>query len=244
MSGRPAPPPSAPPSARSPAPSPLLLCRDVHMRFVTQGGAIDVLRGVDLSLAAGETLAIVGESGSGKSTLLSLLAGLDLPTRGRVEIDGRDLAGLGEAGLSELRARRIGIVFQQFHLMAGLTALENVSLPLELQGLSGAEDRARDALGQVGLADRATHLPSRLSGGECQRVALARALVVEPPLLLADEPSGSLDEKTGDAVNALMFDLVARRGTALVLVTHSEKLSRTCRRRVRLSGGKLAELPG
>ncbi len=219
----------------------LLAAREVHKHFATPNGAIDVLRGVELTVAAGETLAIVGESGSGKSTLLSLLAGLDVPSRGSVEIDGHDLAGLDEAELSRLRARKIGIVFQQFHLMSGLTALENVSLPLELQRVAEAEDRARDALDHVGLADRATHLPSRLSGGECQRVALARALVVEPRLLLADEPSGSLDEKTGNAVNELMFDLVARRGTALLLVTHSDRLSGACGRQVRLEGGKLLE---
>ncbi len=219
----------------------LLSVSDVRKSFETPNGPIVVLRGLDLEVDAGETVAIVGESGSGKSTLLSLLAGLDLPSHGSVCIDGHDLAELDEAALSALRARKIGIVFQQFHLMSGLTALENVSLPLELQRVAEAEDRARDALDHVGLADRATHLPSRLSGGECQRVALARALVVEPRLLLADEPSGSLDERTGDAVNELMFDLVARRGTALLLVTHSDRLSAACGRRVRLEGGKLLE---
>ncbi len=213
----------------------------VEKSFATPVGPIDVLRGVDLAVAAGETVAIVGESGSGKSTLLSLLAGLDVPSRGTVRVDGHDLASLDESRLAELRARRLGIVFQQFHLMGGLTALENVSLPLELQRDADAEAKARSALEHVGLADRATHLPSRLSGGECQRVALARALVVEPALLLADEPSGSLDEKTGTAVNELMFDLVARRDTALVLVTHSDRLSAACQRQVRLEGGTLIE---
>jgi putative ABC transport system ATP-binding protein len=217
----------------------LLAVSGVRKSFDTPNGPLEVLRGVDLLVAAGETVAIVGESGSGKSTLLSLLAGLDVPSQGSVCIDDRDLARLDEAALSFLRARKIGIVFQQFHLMGGLTALENVSLPLELQRVADAESRARDALEHVGLLDRATHLPSRLSGGECQRVALARALVVEPPLLLADEPSGSLDEKTGSAVNDLMFDLVARRDTALVLVTHSDRLSAACGRRVRLEDGAL-----
>ena len=219
----------------------ILAASDVHMRFETPGGPIDVLQGLDLSVAPGETVAIVGESGSGKSTLLSLLAGLDVPTRGSVRIDGRDLAALSERELAALRARSIGIVFQQFHLMGGLTALENVSLPLDLQRANDAEERARVALGQVGLSHRASHLPARLSGGECQRVALARALVVEPDLLLADEPSGSLDERTGDAVNALLFDLVARRSTALVLVTHSDRLSAACGRQARLEGGRLIE---
>jgi putative ABC transport system ATP-binding protein len=219
----------------------LLSVEDVYKSFDTRGGTLEVLRGVDLAVGPGETVAVVGESGSGKSTLLSLLAGLDVPSRGHVRVDGEDLGSLSENDLSALRARRIGIVFQQFHLMGGLTALENVSLPLELQGQAEAGPRAREALSQVGLADRADHLPARLSGGECQRVALARALVVEPALLLADEPSGSLDEKTGDAVNELLFDLVARRDTALVLVTHSDRLSAACGRQVRLEGGRLVD---
>lgn len=220
----------------------LLTASGVRKSFDSPSGEVEVLRGVDLAVAAGETVAILGESGSGKSTLLSLLAGLDVPTEGSIRIDGLDVESLDEARLAQLRARRIGIVFQQFHLMSGLSALENVSLPLELQRASDAEPRARAALEQVGLLDRAAHLPSRLSGGECQRVALARALVVEPALLLADEPSGSLDEKTGAAVNELMFDLVARRGTALVLVTHSERLSGACRRRLRLENGRLVAI--
>jgi len=217
----------------------ILEADSVHKTFASPAGEIEVLRGVDLRVASGETIAIVGESGSGKSTLLSLLAGLDLPTRGSVRLDGSDLAGLSEAELARLRARRVGIVFQQFHLVSGFTALENVSLPLELQGEADAEARARVVLEQVGLARRADHLPSRLSGGECQRVAIARALVVEPALLLADEPSGSLDAVTGDAVDRLLFDLVERRGTALVLVTHSDRLAAACDRRLALEGGRL-----
>jgi putative ABC transport system ATP-binding protein len=212
---------------------------DVHKHFASPGGSLEVLTGVELAVEPGETVAIVGESGSGKSTLLSLLAGLDAPSRGTIEIEGQNLAELDESALAKLRARRLGIVFQQFHLMSGLTALENVSLPLELRYEADAEARARTALSQVGLDARADHLPSRLSGGECQRVALARALVVEPALLLADEPSGSLDEKTGGAVNALLFDLVARRKTSLVLVTHSERLAGACDRCLRLASGRL-----
>lgn len=218
----------------------MLSARDVHKHFATPAGTLEVLRGVDLEVAPGETVAVLGESGSGKSTLLALLAGLDVPTRGSVRIDGQDTAGLSERELAALRARSIGIVFQSFHLMGGLSAEENVRLPLELRGDADAEARARAALAQVGLAARADHLPARLSGGECQRVALARALVVEPGILLADEPSGSLDERTGDAVDALLFDLVARRGTALVLVTHSERLAARCQRRLRLVGGRIA----
>jgi len=218
----------------------VLSARDVHKHFATPAGTLEVLRGVDLEVAPGETVAVLGESGSGKSTLLALLAGLDVPTRGSVWIDGRDTAALSERELAALRARRIGIVFQSFHLMSGLSAEENVRLPLELRGDADAAARARAALEQVGLSARAAHLPARLSGGECQRVALARALVVEPGILLADEPSGSLDERTGEAVDDLLFDLVAKRGTALVLVTHSERLASRCSRRVRLAGGRLS----
>ena len=217
----------------------MLSARDVHKYFATPAGTLEVLRGVDLEVARGETVAVLGESGSGKSTLLALLAGLDVPTRGSVRIDGRDTAALSERELAALRARHIGIVFQSFHLMGGLSAEENVRLPLELRGDADAAARARAALEQVGLSARAAHLPARLSGGECQRVALARALVALPDILLADEPSGSLDEKTGEAVDRLLFELVARRGTALVLVTHSERLASRCQRRVRLAGGRL-----
>jgi putative ABC transport system ATP-binding protein len=218
----------------------VLRARDVHKQFATPAGPLEVLRGVDLEVAPGETVAVLGESGSGKSTLLALLAGLDVPTHGRIEIDGRDTAALSERELTELRARRIGIVFQSFHLMGGLSAEENVSLPLELRGDPDARERARAALAQVGLSARADHLPARLSGGECQRVALARALVVEPGILLADEPSGSLDEQTGEAALDLLFDLVSRRGTALVVVTHSDRLATRCGRRVHLRAGRLA----
>ena len=217
----------------------ILEADSVHKSFASPAGPIEVLRGVDLRVADGETVAIVGESGSGKSTLLSLLAGLDVPTTGRVLLDGADLNSLSEGELARFRARRLGIVFQQFHLVSGFTALENVSLPLELQGEADAEARARAVLDQVGLARRADHLPQQLSGGECQRVAIARALVVEPALLLADEPSGSLDAATGDAVDRLLFDLVDRRGAALVLVTHSDRLASACHRRLTLEGGRL-----
>ncbi len=217
----------------------ILEVEGVHKAFASPAGPIEVLRGVNLCVADGETVAIVGESGSGKSTLLSLLAGLDVPTRGSVRIDGADLGALTEAELARFRARRLGIVFQQFHLMSGLTALANVSLPLELRGVADADARAREVLEQVGLTKRAEHLPSRLSGGECQRVAIARALVVEPALLLADEPSGSLDAVTGDAVDRLLFELVERRGATLVLVTHSDRLAAACDRCLKLADGTL-----
>jgi putative ABC transport system ATP-binding protein len=222
-------------------PSPVLLVDQVYKSFATQAGSLEVLSGVELSAQRGDTVAILGESGSGKSTLLSLLAGLDAPTRGRVIVEGHDLERLDEAELARFRAGRVSIVFQQFHLMRGLTALENVSLPLELRGVRDAEERARDALGQVGLQDRSEHLPSRLSGGECQRVAIARALVVEPALLLADEPSGSLDAKTGGAVMKLLFDGVATRSTTLILVTHNQSLAARCAHEHVLAAGRLTQ---
>ena len=219
----------------------ILHVRDVHKSFPQPGGALEVLRGVELEVGEGETVAILGASGSGKSTLLSLLAGLDAPTRGRVEVAGQDLAALDEAALAAFRARQLGIVFQQYHLLGGLTALENASLPLELHDASArdAEARARDALERVGLGERLDHFPHELSGGEQQRVAIARALVVEPALILADEPSGSLDDRTGDVVMGLLFDLVAKQGTTLVLVTHSEPLAARCDRGLRLRDGVL-----
>ncbi len=213
----------------------------VYKNFATHAGSLEVLSGVELVARRGDTVAILGESGSGKSTLLSLLAGLDAPTRGRIIVEGHDLERLDEAELARFRAGRLSIVFQQFHLMRGLSALENVSLPLELQGTPEAEARARDALEQVGLQDRSEHLPSRLSGGECQRVAIARALVVEPALLLADEPSGSLDARTGGAVTELLFDLVETRSTTLILVTHNESLAARCAHEHVLVAGRLAQ---
>jgi putative ABC transport system ATP-binding protein len=220
---------------------PVLHVEKVYKSFATHAGSLDVLSGVELVAQRGDTVAILGESGSGKSTLLSLLAGLDAPTRGRVIVEGLDLEQLSEAELARFRAGRLSIVFQQFHLMRGLTALENVSLPLELQGAANAEARARDALEQVGLQSRSEHLPSRLSGGECQRVAIARALVVEPALLLADEPSGSLDGRTGGAVTELLFDLVKRRSTTLILVTHNDALAARCAHEHVLDAGRLVQ---
>ena len=208
-------------------------------QFETPAGSIDVLRGIDLDASSGDSIAIVGASGSGKSTLLSLLAGLDLPTSGSIEVAGRDLARMSEGELARYRSAQLGIVFQQFHLMSGLTALENVSLPLDLDGVADAEERAAVVLEQVGLRDRATHRPGVLSGGECQRVAIARALIVEPAVLLADEPSGSLDPRTGSRVEDLLFELTERRGTSLVLVTHSDSLAERCDRCLQLVDGRL-----
>jgi putative ABC transport system ATP-binding protein len=219
----------------------ILEVRDLRKTFHQGGTEIEILRGVTLSLDKGETLAILGESGSGKSTLLSLLAGLDRPTSGTVAVQGQDLNALDEAGLARFRARHLGIVFQQFHLMAHLTAEENVALPLDIRRDPSAAAKAQQALERVGLAGRRTHLPSQLSGGECQRVAIARAMVSEPDVLLADEPSGNLDTRTGEQVMGLLFDLVTTRAITLILVTHNEKLARRCQRERVLDSGLLRE---
>ena len=217
----------------------ILSVRDVHKDFPQPGRPLRVLRGLSLQVERGETVAILGASGSGKSTLLALLAGLDSPTRGSVEVAGSDLARLGEPELARFRARNLGIVFQQYHLLSGLTALENVGLPLELADAPEPEGRARLALEEVGLGDRMDHFPHELSGGEAQRVAIARALVVEPALILADEPSGSLDAKTGEAVMDRLLELVRSNGATLVLVTHNAGLAARCGRRLELAGGVL-----
>ncbi len=187
----------------------------------------------------GEAVAIVGASGSGKSTLLALLAGLDTPTAGTVELDGANLFELDEDARAELRGRAVGFVFQSFQLLPSLTALENVMLPLELAGRDDADSAAREILARVGLAERLHHYPKHLSGGEQQRVALARAFVVRPKLLLADEPTGSLDAESGEAVIELLFQLNRESGTTLVLVTHDEHLASRCQRVVRLAAGKI-----
>ncbi len=202
-------------------------------------GTLDILRDIDFTLSAGETAAIVGASGSGKSTLLSIMAGLDTPTRGTVRIGGQDLFALDEDDRAALRAERIGFVFQSFQLMGNLTAIENVMLPLELAGRRDARRAAGEMLARVGLADRLSHFPKVLSGGEQQRVALARAFVVRPSLLLADEPTGSLDFATGETVMQLMLDLNREQGTTLVLVTHDRALAGRCDRRITLEAGRL-----
>ena len=199
-----------------------------------------ILRDIDLDVTPGEALAVVGASGSGKSTLLALLAGLDTPSAGRVHLDGQDLFALDEDQRAELRGRLLGFVFQSFQLLPALTALENVMLPLELAGRADAEDLARVMLGRVGLGERLHHYPKHLSGGEQQRVALARAFVVRPKLLLADEPTGSLDAQSGNAVISLLFELNREQGTTLIFVTHDEALAARCARTVRLVGGRIA----
>jgi len=221
------------------------LGKDVISGTNATGGdrILTILHEIDFNVQAGEAVAVVGASGSGKSTLLGLLAGLDLPTRGRVQLAGQDLAGLDEDGRAALRGRELGFVFQSFHLLAALTALENVMLPLELLGSQFAPDPrsiAEAMLARVGLADRLGHYPKHLSGGEQQRVALARAFAVSPRLLLADEPTGNLDAATGQQVIDLMFEMNAEQGTTLILVTHDESLAGRCGRIIRLAAGRLA----
>lgn len=198
-----------------------------------------ILQDIDLEVTAGEAVAIVGASGSGKSTLLAILAGLDTPSIGSVQLDGADLFALSEDARAELRGRAVGFVFQSFQLLPALSALENVMLPLELAGRADAGDAARIMLERVGLGERLGHYPKHLSGGEQQRVALARAFVVQPRLLMADEPTGSLDAAAGEAVIQLMFELNAQAGTTLLLVTHDENLAGRCGRIVRLAGGRV-----
>ena len=199
-----------------------------------------ILRDIDLAVTSGEALAVVGASGSGKSTLLALLAGLDTPSSGSVMLDGVDLFSLDEDERAQLRSRVLGFVFQSFQLLPALTALENVMLPLELASAEDAEARAREMLERVGLGERLHHYPKHLSGGEQQRVALARAFVIRPKLLLADEPTGSLDAQSGAQIIELLFELNREQGTTLVLVTHDEALAGRCNRIVRLVGGRLA----
>ena len=198
-----------------------------------------ILEDVSFSLNRGETAAIIGASGSGKSTLLSLMAGLDTPSEGDVDILGTALNALDEDGRAKLRGASVGFVFQNFQLLPALTALENVMLPLELSGHADPESAARDILGKVGLAERLQHYPRQLSGGEQQRVAIARAFVVDPAVLFADEPTGNLDTDTGRAIADLLFELNANRGTTLVLVTHDERLAARCQRQLRLNAGRL-----
>lgn len=217
----------------------MLIVDDLGKTVNSPEGPLTILSGVSFSVAAGETIAIVGASGSGKSTLLGLLAGLDVPSTGNVVIAGSNLNSLDEDGRARLRAERVGFVFQSFHLLPALTAWENVMLPLELAGEAQARERARDVLGEVGLGERVDHYPNQLSGGEQQRVAIARAFATQPKLLFADEPTGSLDTRTGDRIIELLFDLNTRHGTTLVLVTHDEHLASRCNRTLTLDAGRL-----
>lgn len=212
-------------------------------RVADAAGELTILNEVDFTVRRGETLAIVGASGSGKSTLLGLLAGLDTPSEGSVKLDGVDIYALDEDGRAGLRQAKLGFVFQSFQLLSHLTALENVMLPLELRREASPREKAEEMLGRVGLSSRLRHYPKYLSGGEQQRVALARAFVTQPPLLFADEPTGSLDAATGDAVIKLMFELNQERGSTLVLVTHDPSIAARCGRTITIAAGRLLRSP-
>ena len=218
----------------------ILSARGIGKTVKSGSSDLVILRQIDLSVTAGDAVGVVGASGSGKSTLLAILAGLDTPTVGTVEVDGADLFGLDEDARAELRGRLVGFVFQSFQLLPSLNALENVMLPLELAGRADAETVAREILSRVGLGERLLHYPKHLSGGEQQRVALARAFSVRPKLLFADEPTGSLDAEAGSGVIGLVFELNRSFGTTLVMVTHDEHLAQRCSRAIRLVAGRIA----
>ncbi len=214
---------------------------NVHLSLGAASGTIEILRGINLTITEGETVSVIGPSGSGKTSLLMILAGLEPATDGEVIINGQSFLGLDEDALAEFRRDHIGIVFQSFHLVPTMTALENVALPLEFAGYSAAFEKAEAELCAVGLGQRLSHYPSQLSGGEQQRVALARAFVCEPALLLADEPTGSLDSDNGDMVMRLLFDLQRRNGTTLIIVTHAPDLAAKCSRILKLADGQIVQ---
>jgi putative ABC transport system ATP-binding protein len=218
---------------------PIVVLKDVRLTLTSRAGPVSILREVDLEAREGQSLAIVGPSGSGKTSLLMVMAGLERATGGKVEVAGHDLSGLGEDELALMRGAEIGIVFQSFHLVPTMTALENVALPLEFAGAADAFATARELLQEVGLSQRVDHFPAQLSGGEQQRVAIARALSRRPRLILADEPTGNLDRKTGGNVIDLLFGLQRRREATLILVTHDEKLAGACDRIIRMADGRV-----
>jgi len=223
-------------------PPPLVQVRNLHLTVPSAAGPVNILRGIDLDITAGEAVGIVGPSGSGKTSLLMVLAGLERASSGTIMLAGQPVTAMDEDSLARLRRETIGIVFQAFHLIPTMTALENVAVPLELARVRDATDRAQAALGAVGLSHRLTHLPGQLSGGEQQRVALARAFAPRPRLLLADEPTGNLDQATGDEVMDLLFRLRAETGTTLMLITHNAHLAARCSRRIHLADGRVVEI--
>ena len=218
---------------------PIICVDDLHLTLTSRAGPVHILRGVTLDVPAGQSVAVIGPSGSCKTSILMILGGLERATSGKVEVAGRPLSGLSEDDLSHLRGEEIGIVFQSFHLVPTMTALENVALPLELAGIDGAFDTARQLLDDVGLSARVDHFPAELSGGEQQRVAIARALSRRPRLILADEPTGNLDTKTGQQIVELLFGMKERSGATLVLVTHDERLANMTERVIRMGDGRI-----
>lgn len=220
---------------------PIVELTDVHLHLASAGGEVNILRGLDLSVTEGETIGVVGPSGSGKSTMMMVIAGLERPTSGTVRVAGNDLPQLNEDALALFRRRSVGIVFQAFHLVPTMSAVENVAVPLEFARMDDAFDRAKDSLEAVGLGDRLTHYPSQLSGGEQQRVAIARAFATDPALLLADEPTGNLDGEIGGQVIEILFERAKRHGTTLLLITHDMDLARQCSRVVQLRDGRIVD---
>lgn len=218
---------------------PIIKLDGLHLSLQSRAGTVDILRGIDLQITHGQSVAVLGPSGSGKTSLLMIVAGLEQATGGSVNVGGADLRALDEDGLALLRGEKIGIVFQSFHLVPTMTALENVALPLEFQGRSEAFEAARELLTEVGLGHRVQHFPAELSGGEQQRVAIARALSTQPQLILADEPTGNLDGETGRQIIELLFSLHRRFNATLVLVTHDEALANRCVRTVRMGDGHI-----
>ena len=221
---------------------PIIQANDLYYEIINHDNQIRILQGLNLSINAGEQVAIIGSSGSGKSTLLSLLAGLDVPTNGSVQIQSKMFSQLDEDGRAEVRSASMGFVFQSFQLLPSLTALENVMLPLQLKNQPNAKELALEALKKVGLSARVTHYPKQLSGGEQQRVAIARAFATQPEILFADEPTGNLDHATGQMIIELLFKMNAEAGTTLVLVTHDIQLANRCQRQLKLANGVLQKL--
>lgn len=215
--------------------------KNLTVTLPSRAGDVNILRGIDLNVAAGETVGLIGPSGSGKTTLLMVLAGLEPASSGAVSVAAHDYAAMSEDDLARFRRSHIGIVFQSFHLVPTMTALENVMLPLELAGAGAAQDKAEAMLAEVGLAERYDHYPAQMSGGEQQRVALARALVADPPVLFADEPTGNLDQKTGTAIMDLILGLAKARGTTLFLITHDATLAARCDRTLRMQDGRMQD---
>ena len=222
--------------------NPILHVSQLCKSFTQGDKDVQVLTRINMEVSAGEKIAILGQSGSGKSTLLSLLGGLDNPDSGTIHISGVNLSEMSEDERSKTRSQKLGIVFQQYHLMRNLTAVENVGLPLEILNTANHRELAHKAIAEVGLSHRTSHFPSEMSGGECQRIAIARAMVTQPSLILADEPSGNLDQKTGEEVMNLLFNLCTEHQTTLLLVTHNHELAKRCDRTMQLTGGVLNEL--
>jgi putative ABC transport system ATP-binding protein len=222
----------------------MIVTRNLFVTLPSQAGAVNIIRGIDLSIASGETVGLIGPSGSGKSTLLMVLAGLEPASQGQVVVSGHDYANMNEDALSRFRRSNVGIVFQSFHLVPTMTAVENVALPLELAGVASAFEKAETMLGEVGLGHRLTHYPAQMSGGEQQRTALARALVANPPVLFADEPTGNLDQNTGRQIMDLILRLAEERGTTVLLITHDRALADRCARVETMQDGQLLSACG